>query len=179
MKKPQHQSDIRLLHMRCSVSLPGSSIFVFFSLSVDAKDLGVFDPVNILWLRSAGWHRLPDASHWDAGQGSAGVHRQRGGRPIKRWHNSLLGTRAGSSKGSYISRSVCQRRGGVESWERRWANRRQTHYSHSVIIEGRPTFPWERKRTCAQTDLFTPVLFRLMRCNRGTFPKFLWSEPRV
>lgn len=176
MKKPQHQSDIRLLHMRCSASLPGSSVFVFlfFSLSGDAKDLGVFDPVDILRLHSAGWHRLPDAPHWDAGQGSAGVHRRPGGRPIKRWHNSLLGTRAGSSKGSYISRSVCQR-GGVlnPGSDGEWgANRRQTHYSHRVVIEGRPTFPWERKRTCAWTDLFTPVFFRLMRCNRGTFPKF-------
>lgn len=34
MEKPQHQSDIRLLHMRCSASLPGSSVFVFFSCQV-------------------------------------------------------------------------------------------------------------------------------------------------
>lgn len=66
-KKPQHQSDIRPLHMRCSASLPGSSVFVIFFLSGDAKDLGVFDPVDILRLHSAGWHCLPDAPHRDAG----------------------------------------------------------------------------------------------------------------
>lgn len=102
--------------------LAPQSLFLFF-LSGDAKGLSVFDPVNVLRLRSACWHRLPDAPHRDAGQGSAGVHRRPGGsggddqqgRPIKRCHNSLLGTGAASSKGSYISRSVCQR-GGRGCW---------------------------------------------------------------
>lgn len=47
----------------------------FFSILVlgDAQRIGVFDPVDVLWLQSAGWHCMLYAAHRDVGQESAGV----------------------------------------------------------------------------------------------------------
>lgn len=69
----QHQSDIRLLQIGLYVSPPGPSVFFSILVLGDAQRIGVFDPVGLLWLRSAGWHCKLDAAHRDVGQESAGV----------------------------------------------------------------------------------------------------------
>lgn len=91
------QCDIRLLQTRPYVSLPGSSLFVFFILG-DAQNVTVFEPVVVLWLLSAGWRCVLDPAYWDVRQGSAGVRSRPGSRgtdnrrnqPVK-WYNTLLG----------------------------------------------------------------------------------------
>lgn len=68
----QHQSDITLLQIRLYVSPPGPSVLSILVLG-DAQRIGVFDPVDVLWLQSAGWHCMLYAAHRDVGQESAGV----------------------------------------------------------------------------------------------------------
>lgn len=131
----------------CMFNLPYPVLFLG-----DAQGLCVFDSVHILRLLTAGRHHLSNASYWDNGQASAGLQRWPGwswgvdhhSRPTAQWLASLLGTWAGSNCQRYISGSVClQGEGlGFGSQEARWLkdNRRQPHYRHRVIIEGRPTF---------------------------------------
>lgn len=69
----------------------------------DAQRINVFDPVDVLWLRSAGWCCMLDAARRDAGQESAGVQSLQGSHSADDHHNQplniLLGPRVVQAEG--------------------------------------------------------------------------------